>query len=655
MCIRYTGKRTKLSYQREPYITHEEWASKHVYFSGTNVSPIPGSFQIKYSPHYKKLFELMDRPEVRAFYAKWASQSGKSLFEVILIGKKLDTDPANVTLAFPIKDDIKKLVERKVDPVLKGMKRLWSKFSDYRVAESVRASRELKQLAGGSLLISGSGVKDRKSDSMPLLVMDEIGEFEEGAVAEFTERLKAFSKFFAREVGVSTVVHKTDEICTNYNAMETKIEWRYICSECGESFYPEPEYFKYISKEKYKEEIKSDDIELHKYRERAKQTAHIECPHCSYQIDSKEKDEMILNQGMDWFLIEGDWDGVTIGADLNSFGSFFVSYDEIVDKLISAGDNEAQLEKIYRGYFNRFYEVKYDEVNEEDILLIGNELKEWEIPEDTYKIYMGVDTQKDHFWYEVKAFCYGNISHTISWGRLETFGEIEDVWNYGQNLQGHGDIWQIAKMGIDRRGYNQEGVRRTEEVDTFVEYMVSKYKVGDENRIYAIEGEPKLTGDKPFTVVSMKQRAKEAKKSYWNDIPDIKIIKMSNLYMKGIVSRAIERTISFEKAENEEARHRFDDMRFYVDEDTIEVDKKGTISTSYTRQITAEVFGYEKNKKTGKVADVKTWFNPKQADNHITDTSCICYTFAQQDNINLERKPIKTKVEKTISKLSVFN
>lgn len=94
-------------------MTHEEWAKNHVYFSGTSVSPIPGQFQIKYSPHYRKLFQLMDRPSVRALYAKWASQSGKSLFEVIIVGKKLDTDPANVTLALPIEDDVKKIVERK--------------------------------------------------------------------------------------------------------------------------------------------------------------------------------------------------------------------------------------------------------------------------------------------------------------------------------------------------------------------------------------------------------------------------------------------------------------------------------------------------------------------------------------------------------------
>jgi hypothetical protein len=68
--------------------------------------------------------------------------------------------------------------------------------------------------------------------------MDEIGEFDKGAVKEASERLKAFSKFFPKKIGVSTIVHPKDEICTNFENCEAIMEWRYKCPNCKDNFYP---------------------------------------------------------------------------------------------------------------------------------------------------------------------------------------------------------------------------------------------------------------------------------------------------------------------------------------------------------------------------------------------------------------------------------
>ena len=125
--FRHIGKRLSDSYKREPNISTEEWAAKNVYFTGTDVSPIPGAFNINKSPHLKKLFALVDTPRVHKIFAKWASQSAKSLFEIIIAAKKLDTEPTNILYMQPIKDDIPKIVDIKIDPLLKCMKGLWKK------------------------------------------------------------------------------------------------------------------------------------------------------------------------------------------------------------------------------------------------------------------------------------------------------------------------------------------------------------------------------------------------------------------------------------------------------------------------------------------------------------------------------------------------
>lgn len=662
--FRYVGKRLLDAYKREPNISTEEWASKHVYFTGTDVSPMTGAFQIKYSPHLKKLFALVDRPQVHKIFAKWASQSAKSLFELIVAGKKLDTEPTNILYMQPIKDDIPKIVDIKIDPLLKCMKRLWRKFEDYKAKESVRGKRELKRLAGGALIISGSSVKERKSLTIPFLLMDEIAEFEEGAVVEAEERTKSFSKFFPKVIGVSTIVHPQDEICTNFNRCEVKIEWHYICPSCKDNFYPDFSLFMYPSKAEHMNRlgITEEALNIRDYLEDAKTNVHVKCPHCEHKIYSEEKDRMILNNEMDWFIINSD--GTTerldieklttetsFGADMNSLGSYFVPYSILAENLINADGDDIKLEKIYRGWFNKFYARNVVTTTENDLLLLGNGLKRWQVPKDTYKIYMGVDTQKDHFWYEVKAYCFGKQSHSIASGRVETFAEIEDIWVKGQNLKDeNGDFCMISKMGIDRRGYNQDGVRRTDEVDAFVAYMVQKYKNGDENRIYATEGHPTITGDKAYQIRTQKDESNNRTKL------EIKIIKLSNVYLKNSVQRSIERAILKAQAQSaEDDGFLYEANLFYINQDTVDAERENTTRTSYIRQLTAEVYDYYKNPKTGKLDKEKSWINPKGADNHFFDTSVICEGFAEIDMISLERRIESTGVAKALSGLSSLN
>ena len=647
--FRYSGKRLAEAYKREPIRGIQAWAEKEVIFTDLDVSPVLGNFKVKISPHYKKLFQLIDRTLTRELFAKWASQSGKSLFGVLVAGHKLDTLPATVIYAQPLKDDISTILQTKINPVLKSIPKLWKKFEDYKETEKIRTKDASKKLAGGNFLVKGSGTKDRKSQTSPFIVLDEIGEFEEGAVFEFKERTKSFTKFHPKVVGVSTIVHPQDEICSNFNACSVKMEWHYICMKCKGHFYPDISLFKFKSKRLYIEEngLEKVDIVLNKYIDEAKATVHMECPHCQYKINTAEKDRMIAKDSMDWYIkhengtyelleIDNLTTETSFGADMNSFGSFFVTFEDIVENIIKAGHDEIKLDKLYRGWFNRFYQKELKTTEVSDLLLLGNGLPKWEVPEDTIKIYMGVDTQKDHFWFEVKAYCYGNRSHSMAHGRLETFEDIEQMWEIGQNLLSkHGEVFQIQKLGIDRRGYNQDGVKRTDEVDQWVRKMIKKWRRGDENRIYGTEGEPKLTGDAPYKVVVRKDDSDNRVKI------DIKVMKLSNIYLKTSVRTAMANTIDMGKSEFPED---YDDTpHFFVNQTTIDADAKGTVATSYTRQISVEVYDYGRD-KNGKLLSEKSFINPKQADNHIFDTTVICEGFAQKDQVYMEKKPTNENI-----------
>ena len=655
MVVHY-GKRYQKGYKREKKLDPQEWFEKKIKFASQDVSPILGNFKTKYSPHYKKLFQLVARTLTRKMFAKWASQSGKSLFGIGVAAWKLDQNPAVVIYAIPTADKVSEVLTLKINPVLKSMPDLWQKFEEYSEQEKFRTKDAMKRVPGGALAVkSALSEKDRKSLTSPMVVMDEIGEFEEGAVKEYSERTKSFSRFHPLVLGLSTIVNPSDEICTNHDLCEVKIEWHFICRSCNQNFYPDIDYLKTISKEKYAEEkgIEKDKIRLAEYISVAKNKAHVECPHCSHKISEDERVDMIFGDEMDWFQkhedgtytlfeVEKLTTETSFGIDMNSLGSYFAPLQDIMQEKIEAEDNDVLLDKFSRGWGNKFHEIKFDEVESSDMLSLGNGYQEWEIPKDTYRLYMTVDTQKDHFWYEVKAVCYGVVTHSVSSGRLETFADVEDIWEYGQMLEKDGSHYMISKMGIDRRGYNQDGVKRTDEVDAFVEYMTEKY---GEDRVYATEGHPKLTGDKSIQVVNSKDLSANRNKV------DIKILKMSNIYLKNKMKRAIDRTIEKVTSEEGEALE-WENNLFYINEGIVAADSTSVNSTSYTKQYTSEVYDYERD-KTGKIAKEKSWIRIHK-DNHLWDCGMAIYGFIELDKVSLARKPESIDIAKSLDRLGSF-
>jgi len=662
--FRYRGKRLSQAYKREPIRGIREWAESEVVFTDLEVSPILGNFKVKYSPHYVKLFALIDRTLTRELFAKWASQSGKSLFGVLVAAHKLDTMPSTVIYSQPLKDDVSVILQTKINPVLKSIPKLWKKFEDYKESEKVRTKDAAKKLAGGNFLVKGSGVKDRKSQTSPFIVLDEIGEFEEGAVFEFKERTKSFTKFHPKVIGVSTIVHQRDEICSNFDACSVKIEWHYVCLKCKQNFYPDIKQFKYKSKEDYLKEnnIADEDIVLNKYIDEAKATVHMECPHCEHKINTKEKDVMIAQGSMDWYIkhenetyelleIENLTTETSFGADMNSFGSFFVTYEDMVENIIKAGDDEVKLDKLYRGWFNRFYKKDIKEVEQNDMFLLGNGLNEWEIPKDTMKIFVTVDNQKDHFWVQVTAYTYsfkpqeaGYNLHIVFFGRIEGWDDLEDIWKKCQHLEDeNGGIYRASELSIDRRGYNEEGMTRSKDADDWVKKMTRLY---GKDIFYTSLGLDKEIQGKSMTVTTKKDLSEK------RAVTDTKIIKFQNYPYKREMFTMMNNTIQYKKAEEQDDEgYRNTVNMMFINQENIERDMRGVTDKSITRMLTAEVLGFAKNKNNGRAAAEESYI-PIRKRNDALDTTVMSLTLADKNFLAIERRPSNENLEAVMESMA---
>jgi len=618
-----------------------QWCKDNIYLSG-DVSPYTGMMSFEKTPWIEEILNDWDKPWIEEYDIMASTQVGKTTIEFCCITKEMDTDPCMIQLTIPNDNDVSNYIAKKLDPFLNGIKALKSKLIQRRDEEKSRFKKATKEIPGGALFITGNTDTSRRSNSVKDIFLDEIGLFGSGHVAELRGRTKFYEKTGRKIFMVSSRKYKGDEIELAYDGAYCKKELQMECKGCGEYFYPlGSEQFKYLTEEEYKKDNNLEKIDSPiAYKRAARNTGRVECE-CGYGTTSKDIEDLVREKKVKLVVVEGSDEETRHGYKLNALATGLTNYSTIVEELIDAGDDDEKTRTIYQDYFNEDYEIKFEETESEDMLSLGNGCREWKIPEDTYKIYMTVDTQKDHFWYEVKAVGYGVVTHSVSSGRLETFMDIEDIWEYGQAIEGKaGELWMISKMGIDRRGYNQDGVKRTDEVDTFVEYMTEKY---GEDRVYATEGHPKLTGDRSIQVVNSKDLSSNRNKV------DIKILKMSNIYLKNKMKRAIDRTIEKVLAEDGEAAKEWEGNLFYINEDIVDADSHSVTSVSYTKQYTSEVYDYDRD-KNGKLAAEKSWIRVHK-DNHLWDDGMAVYGFIEMDKVSLARRPENIDISKSLARL----
>jgi hypothetical protein len=559
------------------------------------------------------------------------------------------TDPARMQWAIKNNKDINDYLEEKILPFVRGVKALQDKMIVLSEDKKKKQRAASMNVYGGGVTFTGTTDAERRSKTVKYLFLDEIALYDSGHFLELEGRTKAFERHFRKIMAVSSRKRDGDEMDVNYSTCELKKEWHTYCPGCYGHFYAKRKHFKFLTKGEFlaKNNVNEEAFNLSQYKKEALKEVYVECPECYYRISNAEKDQNIYDKKYKFVIVDGDEKGRTIGYMVNALAVRITSFETIADLLINAQDigDDDTLSQLYIDYFNEFYEGESVVVGSSELLSLSNGLPEWVVPKDTYKIYMGVDVQKDHFWIEIKAFCYGRVSHSMWAGRVETFGEIEDIWLHGQHLNGSdGNVWNISKMGIDRRGYNDDNVRRTDEVDAFVEYMVSKYKNGDEDRVYATEGHSILTGDRAIQIVNSRDMSSNRNKV------DIKIIKMSNLYLKNTLSRSIQRSLKKAMAQEGEEGYDFHANLFFINQEEIERDSISVTSKSYTEQMTAETFDFARNPKTGKVDKVKTWLKVRR-DNHFFDTSVICEAFAEMDKISLAVRALDTDMTKALTGL----
>jgi len=630
--LKYVGKRLKSAYKWIPFVPTVTWAEKNVYLN-PDTSPITGLINFKYSPHLVEVFNDFDKTHVWKQILNFSTQSGKTLAQQIAMAKALDTDPCRMQWAIPVGSKLGEYIEEKIEPFLRGVKSVKKKMEDYISKEKLRDKRTLIRIPGGGCAFTGTSASEKRSRSVRYIFMDEVALFEAGSFVELEGRTKASEKFFRKVMAVSSRKQDGDELDIAYASCETIKEWHTVCKKCNHNWLAGSNDLKWITPKEYREKFNVPDgeIDISKYKQEALKDVYLECPNCSHHIKSHEKDQQILDGKYRFVIIQGNENGKTIGYRANALAMFLTTFETIASMAIedSMKGNIEGLTQIYIDYFNEFYEREMDTTSKNDILLLSNGLRGRIVPKDHYRVYMGIDTQKDHFWYTVVVYCYGNKSHTLMYGRAENTGDLEVI----MGLQFDGEDGK--KHGIDRVGIDRMGIKeRTIEVDAWVEYLI--VHEGLQDFIYPTMGVSKDSTMRPFVEVEIDKdlTTGERRKT------PLKALKLNNLLLKNELHNSITRNIK--KSKGEEEYQDIDTRLFFINQDMVDFAEaqETSLSTDFERQMTSEIFEHKVDKKTGKVAKEPTWEKKHEnIDNHYWDCYVICTALALKDHINSVQKP----------------
>ena len=444
------GQRTLNALRYKAKIPLDEWAEE--FFILESKSAIGGGkFNFKYAPHLKEPLALLSKDRVTNMTLWFGSQAGKTTVAFVFLNWIIDRSPNDIGFFLPNDNLVKSTADERIRP---SINRTVNKESLILRKEENKKKDNMTRIPflGGTIYVLGAtSATNRKSRPLKYIIMDEIAEFKHEWVEEIEERAKTFEQFGAKILKTSTSNEKGDAISKAYALSEAKYEYFLKCPYCKEEHIDD-----FIANIYYpmtdEVELKAIDEEhrLAEYYSKASKLARYICPHCKRKWTNIDKNRAIDLGG--YKLIAGDENSKRVGFRVSSFISKLVTIEQMAYRYLTVKDDENLLMKFYSGWLAKNYIPAEKGTQKDEIYKLKCDLAEFELPNDTVALYMGIDVQKDWYAYVITAFTLDFDMYIISYGRAEDEYMLEKLMRHDF------DGLYLDAVAVDV-GYRQEDMQ----------------------------------------------------------------------------------------------------------------------------------------------------------------------------------------------------
>lgn len=582
-------------------ISVSEWASRYRVLGAH--SAIKGPYRLDMVPFFVPVMDwFADLGTDEVVVAKSAQIGGTDAF-VNVVGYYLDQDPSSILMVLADQDTAEYVVKEKVEVMLKSSPRMLRIYDEKTFTKSGVRTRN-----GGYLAPAwASSVAKLASKPIRIVILDEVDKpgyslssQEAGAISLAKERTNTFPEGHYKHGILSTPTLEHGNIISALNNCDIIYDWHVPCPECGQHqplrWSNDPKHCYGLSKG-----YRGDDGEMHKLgsvvwdgggeatANQIRDTARYKCGECGALWDTIQKNDAV-RRGKIVPRAEETGHERRRGFHINRIYSLFDGgrIEKLVEQWVSIQRNPNPVDKkeALQGFINSGmaepWMIYQKSMDQSSILNLCDERQRGAVPPGVAAVVAGVDTQKDGFWYEIRAIGYGLEAESwqIREGFVDSLEGLEQVLfsDEYEDSEGKKYIVQLAvqdAMGGTVRETEGYGTRTAEVYD-----FCRKHR----GRILPAKGELRM--NQPYAFSEIEYYPGGTRK-----IPGgLKLVRHNTTYYKNAVSTKLDIAPA-------------DPGAWHYHAET---------SDNWAKQMTAEFLN-----------DQGVWECPPGRDNHAFDCSCL--------------------------------
>jgi len=451
--------------KRRKKIPVSDWAVRHRYITR---GPLEGTrFKRGTVAYANGVMDASFYPSVEEIVLCFADQSAKSFIMDTCIGYIVDRAPGPVLYVYPDEDTATENSKDRILPMLSMSPRLRSYLTG--AADDEAAKRINLRHMQIYMAWASSAIK-LANKSIKYLVEDEVdkypvtaGKREADPRSKAQKRTRAFKYLGRKKWTGSTPTVETGPIWTALNACQVIFDYHVICPDCGHCHRMEFNSIKWPDRAEGEERIKQAE------RIENENLACYVCPGCGSCWSDLKRDAAV-RWGL-WKSREGDielfeyirkYEPKKIGFHLPSWVSRFVGISEVAAAFLH-GLVDRNKFKDFKNSHEAVPWLSYTIERKEDrILALKDDRPSGIVPSGGVVscLLAGIDTQDDGFWYEIRAFGFGEslASWQVRAGFVTAFEDLEQVILTTEYKDRDGAIHRVQMAAHDAMGHRTSAV-----------------------------------------------------------------------------------------------------------------------------------------------------------------------------------------------------
>ncbi len=400
--------------------TVSEWADRHRVLDPM-ISAEPGRWITDRTPYLRGIMDSFIDPGAEEITLMMSAQVGKTESELNFIGYAIDQDPGPLLYVSTRADDAENVNVKRVQPMIRlsaALKKHATGRDDNFKKEEITLDRMIVYFCGAN---SPAALA---SKPIRYLVMDEVDKYpkfsgrEADPIKLARERTNTF--WNRKIIKSSTPTTRQGYIFREFEESDGR-RFFVPCPYCGEYQVLIFGQIKFPEEERQPQKIRDQDL------------AWYECISCKEKIDDVQKHRMLLKgvwlQKSQTINKAGKISGeriVTrkIGFWINAIYSPWKTFSDIAAEFLDCEGRPELLMNFVNSWLAEVWEEKALETTEKRILRLKMDYKPMTIPDGAVVLTSGVDVQKDHFYYTIRAWGLYEESWLVRALRVESWEEL---------------------------------------------------------------------------------------------------------------------------------------------------------------------------------------------------------------------------------------